>query len=72
MVVVKVVRFDKEEKQAIENVIKMIYNLEDEELALLDAHLHDEGNPCCLEDIRHAMKILLSLHIEDEKADRIF
>jgi len=65
MVVVKAIKFEKEEKQAVEKVAKMIYELQDEELALLDAHLYDEGNPCCLDDIRHAMQILLSLHKED-------
>lgn len=65
MIVVKAIRFDKEEKQAVEKVAKMIYELQDEELALLDAQLHEEGNPCYLDDIRHAMQILLSLHKED-------
>lgn len=65
MVVVKAVKFDKEEEQAIEKIIDMIYHLEDSELALIDDYLHSEGEPCYLDDIRTALKTLLQLNKKD-------
>lgn len=65
MVVVKAVKFDKEEEQALEKVIDMIHQLEDGELALLDEYLHSEGEPCYLDDIRSALRTLLQLNKKD-------
>ena len=65
MLVVKAVKFEKEEEQAIGKVIDMIQHLEDGELALLDEYLHSEGNPCYLDDIRSALKTLLQLNKKD-------
>ena len=65
MVVIKAVKFDKEEEQAIEKVIDMIYYLKDEEIALIDDYLHSEDEPAYLDDIRTALKTLLQLNKKD-------
>jgi hypothetical protein len=65
VIVVKAIRFDKEEEQAIEKVIDMIYQLEDSELALIDGYLLAQGEPAYLDDIRTGLKTLLQLSKKD-------
>lgn len=65
MKVITAIRFEEEEKQAIEKVCEMIKQLPDEEMALLDAYLHDEGEICYLEDIRTTLRTLLDFRKED-------
>lgn len=65
MTVVKAVKFDKEEEQAIEKVIDMIYQLNDSEISLLDSYLLSEGEPAYLDDIRTGLKALLRLSKKD-------
>lgn len=65
MVVVKAVKFDKEEEQALEKIIDMIYQLDDGELALIDSYLLAEGEPAYIDDIRTGLKALLRLSKKD-------
>lgn len=61
MVVVTAIRFEEEEKKAIERVVSMIKYLEDGEFDCLNYHLEEKGIRCDLDDIKDGLRELLAL-----------
>ena len=61
MKVVTAIRFEEEEKQAIEKVVNMIKYLEDGEFDCLNYHLEEKGIRCDLDDIKDGLRELLAL-----------
>ena len=61
MIVVKAIRLDKEEKQAIEKVMEMFDKLDSAERDILDEYLYDKNAPI-VSEIEDSLQCLLNLN----------
>ena len=61
MIVVKAIRLEKEEKQAIEKVMEMFDKLDSAERDILDEYLYDKNAPI-VSEIKDNLQCLLNLN----------
>ena len=64
MKVIKAIRFDKEEKQAVSKVIEMLNSVTDGEMEVLDEYLYDNNLPI-LDEMRDGLRKLFELEMEE-------
>lgn len=61
MKIISAIKMTKEEKDAVEKVIKMLDSVSDAEENLLDEHFWDNDSPN-VQDIKSGLRVLLSLN----------
>jgi hypothetical protein len=61
MKLISAIKMTKEEKDAVEKVIKMLDSVSDAEENLLDEHFWDNVSPN-VQDVKSSLKVLLSLN----------
>ena len=61
MKIISAIKMTKEEKDAMEKVIKMLDSVSDAEENLLDEHFWDNDSPN-VQDVKSSLRVLLSLN----------